>query len=62
MLIGGKKTDITLKPNKNTFRTIMIIKDNVLAGFRTPYSIRTALGFDAVVYEIVNISVNILYI
>ena len=49
-VIGGKKTDITLKPNKNTFQTIMIITDNVLVDFRTPNSIRTVLGFDAAVY------------
>ena len=46
-LLGGKKTDITLKPNKNTFQTIMIITDNVLVDLRTPNSIRTVLGFDA---------------
>ena len=50
VVIGGKKTDITLKPNKNTFQTIMIITDNVLVDFRTPNSIRTVLGFDAAVY------------
>ena len=49
-VIGGKKTDITLKPNKNTFQTIMIITDNVLVDFRTPNAIRTVLGFDAAVY------------
>ncbi len=50
VVIGGKKTDITLKPNKNTFQTIMIIMDNVLVDFKIPNSIRTVLGFDAAIY------------
>ena len=50
VVIGGKKTDITLKPNKNTFQTIMIIAENVLVDFVAPNSIRTVLGFDALAY------------
>ena len=49
-VIGGKKTDIILKPNKNTFQTIMIVAENVLVDFVHPNSIRTVLGFDALVY------------
>ena len=46
----GKKTDVILKPNKNTFQTIMIIAENVLVDFVAPNSIQTVLGFDALAY------------
>ena len=48
--IGGKKTDIILKPNKNTFQTIMTISGAVQVDFNIPNSIRTVLGFDAKIY------------
>ena len=47
VLIGGKKDDIVLKPNKNTFQTIMTITTNVQVDFSIPNSIRTVLGFNA---------------
>ena len=50
-VIRGKKTDIILKPNKNTFQTIMIISGTVQVDFTIPNSIRTALGFDAKIYK-----------
>ena len=49
-VIGGKKTDIILKPNKNTFQTIMTISGAVQVDFNIPNSIRTVLGFDAKIY------------
>ena len=49
-VIGGKKTDIILKPNKNTFQTIMTISGAVKVDFTIPNSIRTVLGFDAKIY------------
>ena len=49
-VIGGKKTDIILKPNKNTFQTIMTISGAVKVDFKIPNSIRTVLGFDAKIY------------
>ena len=50
--VGGKKDDIILKPNRNTFQTIMTITANVQVDFTAPNSIRTVLGFDANVYGI----------
>ena len=49
-VIGGKKTDVILQPNKNTFQTIMTIAENVKVDFSAPNSIRTVLGFEALVY------------
>ena len=51
VLIGGKKGDIILKPNKNTFQTVMTIMDKVQVDFAIPNSIRTVLGFDAKIYK-----------
>ena len=51
VLIGGKKNDIVLEPNRNTFQSIMTIMDNVQVNFAIPNSIRTVLGFDAQVYK-----------
>ena len=51
VLIGGKKDDIVLKPNKNTFQTIMTITTNVQVDFSIPNSIRTVLGFNAQIYK-----------
>ena len=51
VFIGGKKEDIILKPNKNTFQTIMTISGTVQVDFTTPNSIRTVLGFDAKIYK-----------
>ena len=51
VLIGGKKDDIVLKPNKNTFQTIMTITTNAQVDFSIPNSIRTVLGFNAQIYK-----------
>ena len=51
VVLGGKKEDIILKPNKNTFQTIMIISASVQVDFTVPQSIRTVLGFDSKVYK-----------
>ena len=51
VLIGGKKDDIILKPNKNTFQTIMTISGVVQVDFNIENSIRTVLGFDAKIYK-----------
>ena len=48
--IGGKKDDITLAPNKNTFQTIMTVSEMVQVDFTTKNSIRTVLGFDSNIY------------
>ena len=50
-VIGGKKTDIILEPNKNTFQTIMTISGTVQVDFKIPNSIRSVLGFDAKTYS-----------
>ena len=49
---GGKKGDIVLQPNKNTFQTVMKITQNVQVDFTTPNSIRTVLGFNSHVYGV----------
>ena len=51
VLLGGKKDDIVLKPNKNTFQTIMTISGVVQVNFKVDNSIRTVLGFDEKVYK-----------
>ena len=51
VLIGGKKNDIVLEPNRNTFQTIMTCSSNVQVDFAIPNSIRTVLGFDAKIYK-----------
>ena len=51
VVLGGKQEGIILKPNKNTFQTIMIITANVQVDFTVPQSIRTVLGFDSKVYK-----------
>ena len=50
VVIGGKKDDITLTPNKNTFQTIMTITEMVQVDFTAQNSIRTVLGFDSHIY------------
>ena len=50
VVIGGKKDDITLAPNKNTFQTIMTITEMVQVDFTAQNSIRTVLGFDSHIY------------
>ena len=50
VVLGGKKDDITLKPNKNTFQTIMTIAGNVQVDFTVKDSIRTVLGFNSKIY------------
>ena len=49
--IGGKKNDVVLKPNKNTFQTIMVISDKAEVDFTIPNSIRSVLGFDSYIYQ-----------
>lgn len=48
---GGKKEDIVLAPNNNTFQTIMTISTNVQVDFTIKNSIRTVLGFDSQIYK-----------
>ena len=50
LVIGGKKEDIILKPNKNTFQTVMTINGTVQVDFRSENSIRTVLGFNSKIY------------
>ena len=50
IVLGGKKDDIILKPNKNTFQSIMTISGNVQVDFNIPNSIRTVLGFNPKIY------------
>jgi len=49
--LGGKKNDIILMANKNTFQTIMTIAEKVQVDFTIPDSIRTVLGFDSKIYK-----------
>ena len=46
MVIGRKKEDTDLKPNENTFRSIMIISVVTPVDFTDANSNRSALGFD----------------
>ena len=50
VVLGGKKEDIILKPNKNTFQTVMTINRTVQVDFRSENSIRTVLGFNSKIY------------
>ena len=50
VVLGGKKDDIILKPNKNTFQTVMVISGKVLVDFQIENSIRTVLGFNSKIY------------
>ena len=43
-------TDVTLKPNINTLRCILCIKNNVEVDFNIPDCIKTVLGFDSKIY------------
>ena len=51
VVVGGKKDDVILKPNRNTFQTIMSIAGNVQVDFKIPNSIRKVLGFDEKLYK-----------
>ena len=51
VVLGGKKEDIILKPNKNTFQTVMTINGTVQVDFRSENSIRNVLGFNSKVYS-----------
>ena len=51
VIAGGKKDDITLKANKNTFQTIMIINGKVCVDFEGQDSIREVLGFEPKIYK-----------
>ena len=42
---------MVLKPNKNTFQTIMVISDKAEVDFTIPNSIRSVLGFDSYIYQ-----------
>ena len=50
-VLGGKKEDIVLAPNMNTFQTIMTISENVEVDFTIKNSIRTVLGFNSKIYK-----------
>ena len=49
-VLDGKKDDIVLTPNKNTFQTVMTLTANVQVDFTIKNSIRTVLGFDSHIY------------
>lgn len=48
--VGGKKTDVILQANKNTFQSIMTIRGTVQVDFTIDNSIRTVLGFNSKIY------------
>ena len=48
--MGGKRDDIILTANQNTFQTIMTNTAMVKVDFTTENSIRTVLGFDSKIY------------
>jgi hypothetical protein len=48
--MGGKRDDIILTANQNTFQTIMTNTAMVQVDFTTENSIRTVLGFDSKIY------------
>ena len=50
MSVGGKKTDVILQANKNTFQSIMTIRGTVQVDFTIDNSIRTVLGFNSKIY------------
>ena len=50
VVAGGKKDDIVLEANKNTFQTIMIIKGKLKVDFTIDNSIRNVLGFNSKIY------------
>ena len=47
---GGKKDDVKLSPNLNTFHCEMSLNDGIKVDFRGSNSIRTVLGFEAKTY------------
>ena len=49
--IGGNKSDLVLKANKNTFQSILTITGKVKVDFTVDNCIRTVLGFDSKIYE-----------
>lgn len=48
---NGHVDSITLQPNYNTLKSVLIVSNNYKVDFRTPNSIRTVLGFNAGVYS-----------
>lgn len=48
--MGGKRDDIILTANQNTFQTVMTNTAMVKVDFTTENSIRTVLGFDSKIY------------
>ena len=48
---GGKKDDIIIQPNQNTFQCILTIKDPYEVDFTIDNSLRTILGFDKNIYK-----------
>ena len=51
VVVKGKKNDIILKANKNTFQTIMILAENVQIDFTIRNLIRTVLRLDSKIYK-----------
>ena len=51
---GGKKGDVKIEANKNTFQCILTLKTNVIVDFRTEgtNTLRTVLGFDEKLYKV----------
>ncbi len=47
---GGKKDDVKLSPNLNTFKCEMELNEGIQVDFRGENSIRTVLGFEAKLY------------
>ena len=51
---GGKKGDIKIEANKNTFQCILTLKKNIEVDFKTEgtNTLRTVLGFDEKIYKV----------
>jgi len=48
---GIGSSDVLLKPNLNTLRCVLCIKDDYEVDFSVPNCIRTVLGFDSKIYK-----------
>ena len=49
--LGGKKEDVLLKANRNTFQSILIVNGSVQVDFTGDKSIRSILGFEAKIFK-----------
>ena len=50
VVLGGKKEDVILKANRNTFQSILIVNGSVQVDFTGDKSIRDILGFEAKIF------------